>query len=106
MFGKPEWFTQSSCCSSVLPATFKGWLYLAGWGALIVLPMLALGITGRAVPEAFIWLGFSALAFLWDMRTIRGQLETERQRSLFFIGGESEEQSELATRHFDMKLRG
>ena len=37
MFGKPEWFTTSSCCGGVSPVTFKGWLYLAVWGALIVL---------------------------------------------------------------------
>lgn len=105
MFGKPEWFTQSTCCQGISPVSFKGWAYLAAWGALIVLPMVGLGAMGKIVPEAIIWLAFSALAFAWDMRTIRGELQAERDRNLLYIG-ENEDGGELATRNFDMKLRG
>jgi hypothetical protein len=106
MFGKPEWFTQSTCCNGVSPVSLKGWLYLAAWGALIVVPMAGLGLAGKIIPEALIWLAVSSLAFLWDMRTIRGELQAERERNLYYISGENEEHSELATRQFDMKLRG
>lgn len=104
MFGKAEWFQQSGCCRGVSPVSFKGWLYLAVWGALIVLPMAGLTLVGKFLPEAPIWFAFSGLLFLWDMREIRRQLEAARVRNLPFIG--DEESPELATRNFDLKLRG
>jgi hypothetical protein len=70
------------------------------------MPTAGLGLAGKIVPEALIWLAFSALAFFWDMRSIRSELQAEHDRNLYFIGGDKEEHAELATRQFDMKLRG
>ena len=105
MFGKAEWFQQTNCPCGVSPVSLKGWLYLAVWGALVALPTAGLVLTGRAVPEAPIWLAFSGLFFVWDLRDMRRQLEAERVRNLPFIGDENES-PELATRKFDLKLRG
>lgn len=106
MFGKPEWFQQTTCCRAVTPVVGKGWLYLAGLGAFIILPTTALALTGRVFPEAVIWLAASSVAFLWEVRDIRRQLQAARDRNLFYIRDEEQESPELATRHFDLKLRG
>lgn len=97
---------QSACCRGITPVSLRGWAYLAVWGAVVVLPMAGLAALGKVFPEAPIWLAFSTLAFLWDMRDIRGQLQAEHDRNLFYIPDEEADTSELATRHFDMKLRG
>ncbi|MBW3596296.1 MAG: hypothetical protein KY475_03365 [Planctomycetes bacterium] len=105
MFGKPEWFKQSTCCNGVSPVSFKGWMYVAGWAAFIVMPLAGLGLMGKVVPEALVWLAFSGLAFLWDMRDIRRQMQAQHDRTLLYIDDEREASPELATRRFDMKLR-
>jgi hypothetical protein len=106
MFGKPEWFKLSSCCQGVSPVKLQGWLHMAAWTALMILPTFGLALAGKARPEAMIWLAASIVAFLWEMRSIRRQLQIAHERSLYFIGGEESESAEVATRHFDLKLRG
>jgi hypothetical protein len=106
MFGKPEWFKLSTCCQGVSPVSFRGWLHVAAWGALIVLPTVGLALAGKSRPEALIWLAASIVGFLWEMRGIRRQLQIAHERSLYFIGGEEHQPSEVATRNFDLKLRG
>ena len=79
--------------------------FLAVWGALITLPTGGLAAAGRIFPEPQIWLVSATLFFLWEMRSVRRQLQIAHERSLFFIGGEEQQPAEVATRNFDLKLR-
>ena len=106
MFAKREWFKQSACGQGVCPVSSRGWLFLAMAGAAIIVPTIALGAFGKIVPEAIIWLAFSSLVFYGEMRGLRRQVQAERDRNLLFIGGEDKESPEVATRNFDLKLRG
>jgi hypothetical protein len=105
MFGKAEWFKQTDCCNFVYPVSTSGWRYLAVWSAAAALPAAGLALIGKTFPEALVWAAAATLAFWWDVRDIRRQLRIAHERTLPFIGDE-DESSDLATRQFDMKLRG
>lgn len=104
MFGKPEWFTE--CCKSkrLIPATWQGWLYALVCLAATILPAMLL-IAASRVPEAAIW-GVVVAAFVyWDLRRVhmakcQAGVDTD---DVLYIG--DDDNSSLATRNFEMRLR-
>ncbi len=78
MFGKPSWFRENSRLAIPLPVVRAGWRYYGGWLAAILVPTLMLVWRGQVFPEAMIWIGVSAGAFLLEIRRLQNEL---RQRS-------------------------
>ena len=69
MFGKPQWFRPKAIGWGLVPISWQGWTYTAGWGAAIGLPFLVL--IGRHQPlEAMAWVGLSLGALVFDVRQI------------------------------------
>lgn len=72
MFGQSHWFRARAGRSGLCPATWQGWVFLAGWSAIALLPSLLL--TSRGLwPEGLIWMGAVALAWKWESRQLRRQ---------------------------------
>jgi len=70
MFGKPRWFRPKAIGWGVVPITWQGWGYSAGWTAAILSPFMLL--VSREQPlEALAWLGIGIGALAWDVRQIR-----------------------------------
>ncbi len=69
MFGRPEWF-KTRTISFRSPASFFGWLYMAGWAAAITVPTWMF-LSHHRGPEALTWLAISSIALLWDRRHSR-----------------------------------
>ncbi len=70
MFGKPEWFRVCDNRWGLAPIRFKGWVYSAGWGAVMAMPFIVFMLRGQAI-EALIWLCVSMLAMSWDVKAIK-----------------------------------
>ena len=70
MFGKPQWFRPKAIGWGVVPITWQGWGYSAGWTGAIISPFLLL--VSRDQPlEALTWLGLGIGALAWDVKNIR-----------------------------------
>jgi hypothetical protein len=70
MFAKPHWFRMKSIEHGIAPASFGGWLYVAGAVAIGLVPTLLLLARGQWV-EGLIWiLAVTAFATfdLWQVR--------------------------------------
>ena len=70
MFAKPNWFRTKTCGRGVAPATWCGWLYLAGVVSVALLPAVLL-LGRRQGLEALIWLGVVAAFVAYDMWHVR-----------------------------------
>jgi hypothetical protein len=70
MFGKPQWFRPKTIGWGVVPVTWQGWGYTAGWTGAIVTPFLLL--VSREQPlEALAWLGLGIGSLAWDVKQLR-----------------------------------
>ena len=70
MFGRQSWFSMVRGKSDLRPRTWQGWMYLAAWLGVLVVPYLLL-VSRHLAPEAFVWLVASLAALAWDVRRIR-----------------------------------
>jgi hypothetical protein len=69
MFGRSEWFRPKRIGWGLVPITWQGWLYSAGWVGAIMLPFLLL--TGRQQPtEASVWMAIACGLLAYDVRQI------------------------------------
>jgi hypothetical protein len=66
MFGKPQWFRPKAIGWGLIPVSWQGWTYSAGWALVIGLPFLLLLGRHQAL-EAMTWLGLSAGALTYDV---------------------------------------
>lgn len=70
MFGQPQWFRPKSIGVGIVPVSWQGWLYTAGWTSAVAVPFLLL--IGRHQPlEATVWMVVSLGALFFDVRQIR-----------------------------------
>ena len=116
MFGKPQWFRPKSIGVGIVPVSWQGWLYTAGWTSAVTIPFLLL--IGRHQPfEATIWMVVSLGALFFDVRQIRRSithpsgpvLATSPRRNptednvLYIL--DSQPEQELATRNFNLRVQ-
>jgi hypothetical protein len=75
MFGNPQWFRPKAIGFGLVPKSWQGWAYSAGWGGAIGLPFLLMLGRHQSL-EASLWLMLSlgAMAFdVWQIfRSLRG----------------------------------
>ena len=84
MRGNPQWFGKRGLMFTA-PTTWRGWIYLAFWGAAIAGPALVLHEMHRA-PETLIWLGASSLALAYDVKRMRKEEHSAKTpREIFVI---------------------
>ncbi len=69
MRGNPQWFGKRGLMFTA-PTTWRGWMYLAFWGAAVAGPAMLL-IEMQRTPETLIWLGASSLAWAYDVQRMR-----------------------------------
>jgi hypothetical protein len=117
MFGKPQWFRPKTLGWGLVPVTWQGWTYTAGWALAITLPFLLL--LGRHQPlEAMAWMGLSVGALICDvwhiLRAIRGPGSGDMGMSaaaspktndniLYIL--DSQPGQPIATRNYSLQLR-
>lgn len=78
MFGKPNWFRPKAIGWGLVPISWQGWLYSAGWGGAIALPFLLL--IGRHQPiEAAVWLMLGLGGLAYDVRQILRAIQGPRR---------------------------
>ena len=103
MFGNIEWFEPVESKKYVKPKSWQGWAYLAGFAAVLLLPMKLLMAMGRT-PEAFIWLLFSGGFFAFDYwKTSRAVRQKHEYDNLFVID-ESTDPKTVTTSNYDLKI--
>ncbi len=107
MFGKPNWFRSKTFGWGLTPITWRGWVYAAAWGGLLVAPFSLL-ITSHRELEAVVWLVCGSGLLVYDVRSILTAMKPpvikKPQDAVLYIGPETGA-AELATRKFDMRLR-
>jgi hypothetical protein len=115
MFGRQEWFRPKRIGWGLVPVTWQGWLYSAGWIGGIMLPFLLL--TGRHQPtEASIWLAVACGFLAYDVRQIlRGYNSSTSTRAPAATGDQrndnvlyildSQPGQTVATRNFNLQVR-
>ena len=90
MFGNSEWFGETQNKKVLKPAHKKGWWFYGGWGAVIAVPALIIGVAA-GWPQALIWLAVAGVVFVIDYRQILNtKRQTEAYNNLFFIGDQTE----------------
>lgn len=116
MFGKPQWFRPKRFGWGLVPITWQGWLYSAGWLGTIMLPFLVL--TGRQQPlEAGAWMTATIAALSYDVwQIMRGY----RSPAAATAGNEAAAKADdgvlyildscpsqpVTTRNFNLQVRG
>jgi hypothetical protein len=107
MFGKPQWFREKTVGWGLTPVTWQGWAYVAGWVAMIVVPAV-LVVASTGVLYALVWVAAAAGLLLWDVYQIlqakRSPKKPAPAADVLYIGDE-EDNSRLATKRYDMRLR-
>jgi hypothetical protein len=115
MFGRSEWFRPKRIGWGLVPITWQGWLYSAGWLAAIMLPFLLL--TGRHQPtEASIWMALACILLAYDVRQILRSYSgspaaaspaaaagTQADNVLYIL--DSQPGQPVATRNFNLQVR-
>jgi hypothetical protein len=66
MFGNPQWFRPKAMGFGLVPKSWQGWAYSAGWGGAIGLPFLLMAGRHQSV-EALLWLVLSIGAMGYDV---------------------------------------
>ncbi len=115
MFGRQEWFRPKRIGWGLVPITWQGWFYSAGWMGGIMLPFLLLA--GRHQPtEASIWLAVACGLLAFDVRQIlRGYKSSsatatpatatgQRDDNILYIL-DSQPGQPVATRNFNLQVR-
>lgn len=127
MFGKPAWFIPKAFGWGIHPVTWQGWVWLAGWLAVMLLPY-AVFLSDKPTrwTEGFIWLTAMAAVMIFDvwqilaaMKPLSGNSPTsttsaerpgqntrsegKAESELFYIGDEPEQN--LTTKNYDFRLR-
>jgi hypothetical protein len=113
MFGKPQWFRPKRIGWGLVPVTWQGWLYSAGWVGAMVLPFLLL--TGRNQPlEAAAWMTAAITALTYDVwQILRGYRSAaassataagKTEDNVLYILDSQPGQS-IATRNFNLHVR-
>jgi len=107
MFGNPAWFRKKTVGRGLRPVSWKGWLYVAVWSAVVCVPFVGL-LACSLVIEALIWVAVMMLALAWDVRHVRRDMETARRDTadILVIDEHTEpDPSYFATRSYDLELR-
>lgn len=105
MFGKPEWFKQERIGWGLTPICWQGWLYAAIWLAVVSVPFFVL-ILNWLVVESLIWLAASLVAARLDVGAVLKPMKTvQPDEDLLYIDDSETVSEELATRHYDFRLR-
>lgn len=81
MFGNPQWFRPKVVGFGLVPTSWQGWAYSAGWGGTIGLPFLLMLGRHQSL-EALLWLVLSigAMAFdVWQIFRIIRRPKTQTQ---------------------------
>lgn len=66
MFGNPQWFRTKAVGFGLVPTSWQGWAYSAGWGGTIGLPFLLMLGRHQSL-EALLWLVLSIGAMAYDV---------------------------------------
>jgi len=113
MFGRPDWFRPKRFGWGLVPITWQGWLYSAGWLGGIMLPFLLL--TGRHQPfEASIWLAISCGLLARDVWQILHSYPGSAASAISSAAGQndnvlyildSQPGQPVATRNFNLQVR-
>lgn len=109
MFGKPTWFRAKTIGWGLAPTRWQGWVYTAAWAAAITVPFVTLiSRSPPLVPEAVIWLLASMGVLVWDVRSIMKSMNAPAaaKEDVLYIGDEHADSSRLATRNYDLHVRG
>lgn len=80
MFGRPEWFEPRSIGWGLMPRTWQGWVYTAGWAILLAGPFLLL-ISAHWIWPAVIWLLVAMVVLIGDVADILRQLSAQDEAS-------------------------
>jgi hypothetical protein len=103
MFGKPDWFRKKTIGYRFAPTCWQGWVYLIAWLCVVAVPFITL-LGSRRVPEAFVWLTVSSFALHWDWRQVtRPAARKAESEDILYIG--DDDQSQVATRNYELQLR-
>jgi hypothetical protein len=107
MFGKPDWFKAKAIGWGLTPTSWQGWLYTGAWAGAITVPFVMLMSRGL-VPEGLVWLGVSVGGLVWDVRNILHAMHppATAKEDVLYIGDEPGDSTRLATRHYDLRVRG
>ena len=104
MFGKPEWFREKTWGWGLSPIAWQGWLYALGWMAVLLTPFLLLIYREQPI-QAGVWMLVMLAGMFADVRSIihAGRLASKRSSEplLYF----NDDDSPMATKHFDLHLR-
>jgi hypothetical protein len=104
MFGKAEWFKKGRLSWGMIPVCWQGWLYLATWLAVVLLPFFFLR-RNLLMVESLIWMGASLAAAGLDARAVLRTLQRVEPSEDALRDAESESVSEeLATRNYEFRL--
>jgi hypothetical protein len=120
MFGKPEWFRPKRIGWGLVPITWQGWAYTAGWVLVIAAPFWVL--TERHQPvEATTWLLFGIAALVYDVREILRGIRNpaaatsatavnsgpapQKDDSILYIHDSAVATAPVATRNYRLRLK-
>lgn len=105
MFGKPEWFKQKRIGFSLTPICWQGWLYTATWLAVVLVPFLALFLNSLGI-ESLIWMTATLGAATLDVKAVlKAMKKMHADEDVLYIDDSETVSEELATRHYDFRLR-
>ncbi len=74
MFGNPSWFRKKHLGWGLTPVSWRGWVYSAGWSAVIAVPFVIL-MSRHQIVEALVWCGAAMLALLFDVRSVLRKID-------------------------------
>jgi hypothetical protein len=115
MFGNPQWFRPKAIGWGLVPVSFKGWLYTAGWIGAIAVPFLLLITRGQPL-EAFAWMTLGVGAMAYDVRQILRSFRStdsataatvsapKRDDNVLYIG-DSSPGAAVATANYNLRVR-
>jgi len=114
MFGKPQWFRPKTIGWGLVPVTWQGWGYAAGWGGAIALPFLVL-LERHQPLEATAWMALSVGALTFDvwqiLHAIRGPqtgataapADKKEENVLYIL--DSRPGQPVVTRNYNLQVR-
>jgi hypothetical protein len=114
MFGSPQWFRPKQIGWGLVPVTWQGWAYTAGWLGTIVLPFLLL-VERHQPLEATAWMGLALGALVYDVWKIlrasqspggaAGRASASKREDNVLYIMDSQPGQAVATRNFNLHVR-
>ena len=103
MFGKAEWFSESSSSLLPKPQRWQGWAFYLICFVGVLVPATVLAIRGQ-YPEAGIWIALACLGMAFETRSIRRDMaERKAVANLYVIDDTT--QPTVDTPQYELQLK-